>query len=577
MSSLYPNSVDVSPNYVTTLSGNKIIIAAGCPESGWERVIPALESMGALTPYEAIISILEQFEQLPATEALSIEEPGELCSEGKQFIVMLTDSASLTLLERLSEHPGASFLLFYTHADVALANALSSGQQDPHLYLQNWQATNSRLIQFQRRHRSRALLLNADAAINNPAELFAACERIQLYLKLQTLTPRLPIELPLLDQLLAQLIVNMNPAIQSLQTELEARAIPLDKPPLNSLQDRVDNLIREYYSQKNNFFDLNDLVERLQKERNDLTTLAIERQNALAQARSEQKKLVEAHSAKTDELSKMLDDKTHLASDQESKLLQLEKKYDALKDENELLLLQVHQDQEELTKLAEDRQNALTQAESERKKLVEAHTAKINKLSKSLDDKTRISSEQDTKILQLQKGHGKLKEENELLQSQLHQVKQEFEHYSLKYQRYELDIGTACIKYKELEKKHQLLKKAMIHYWQELEADRRRRWFGKGTGTNTSDKALNEQISLVRKSGMFDEPWYLAEYPDVALERINPIQHYLLHGAKEGRTPSPAFNTQFYLESNPDVAASGANPLVHYILAGLKQGRQPSE
>jgi len=54
---------------------------------------------------------------------------------------------------------------------------------------------------------------------------------------------------------------------------------------------------------------------------------------------------------------------------------------------------------------------------------------------------------------------------------------------------------------------------------------------------------------------------------------MNPVEHYVRHGWREGRDPSPSFITRGYLSANPDVAAAGDNPLLHYILHGKAEGR----
>src|SRR5215470_15494290 len=41
--------------------------------------------------------------------------------------------------------------------------------------------------------------------------------------------------------------------------------------------------------------------------------------------------------------------------------------------------------------------------------------------------------------------------------------------------------------------------------------------------------------SVIDSSGLFDAEWYLAQNPDVAAAGINPLVHYLRHGAAEGR------------------------------------------
>lgn len=75
---------------------------------------------------------------------------------------------------------------------------------------------------------------------------------------------------------------------------------------------------------------------------------------------------------------------------------------------------------------------------------------------------------------------------------------------------------------------------------------------------------------------LFDAPWYLAQYSDVAASGTDPWTHYLKWGAREGRNPNPLFNTDWYLAQNPDVAVAGLNPLEHYLHQGAREGRDPS-
>lgn len=70
---------------------------------------------------------------------------------------------------------------------------------------------------------------------------------------------------------------------------------------------------------------------------------------------------------------------------------------------------------------------------------------------------------------------------------------------------------------------------------------------------------------MIEKSGVFDKQWYLTQYVDVAQSGMDPIEHYVLFGAKELRNPSSQFNTAHYLQRNPSLASSKINPLLHYI------------
>ncbi|GJE29637.1 glycosyltransferase [Methylobacterium organophilum] len=85
-----------------------------------------------------------------------------------------------------------------------------------------------------------------------------------------------------------------------------------------------------------------------------------------------------------------------------------------------------------------------------------------------------------------------------------------------------------------------------------------------------------EDYQIIKNSmGMFDIAWYLAEYPDVRESGIDPIAHYIDHGAKEGRMPNPLFAARWYLDRYPDVASSGENPLIHYIRHGVERDLRP--
>lgn len=82
------------------------------------------------------------------------------------------------------------------------------------------------------------------------------------------------------------------------------------------------------------------------------------------------------------------------------------------------------------------------------------------------------------------------------------------------------------------------------------------------------------QYAVIKKSGVFDDRYYLFTYPDVLAAGHDALKHYLLYGAKEGRDPTPWFHTQAYLRANPDVQRSGLNPLYHYVRYGCGEQRR---
>lgn len=80
-------------------------------------------------------------------------------------------------------------------------------------------------------------------------------------------------------------------------------------------------------------------------------------------------------------------------------------------------------------------------------------------------------------------------------------------------------------------------------------------------------RRMQRDIQLLYQSGLFDADWYRVQYPDVANTRMDPAEHYLLHGAAEGRNPGPQFDTNQYLYDHPDLADSEENPLLHFLMS----------
>jgi len=85
-----------------------------------------------------------------------------------------------------------------------------------------------------------------------------------------------------------------------------------------------------------------------------------------------------------------------------------------------------------------------------------------------------------------------------------------------------------------------------------------------------------EQIGpaqLAAAAAEFDAPFYLGQNPDVAAAGVDPLEHFIFAGWREGRDPNTTFSVRDYLELNPDVAASGLHPFLHYIRQGGAEGR----
>ncbi|MCC7553825.1 MAG: glycosyltransferase [Methanobacteriaceae archaeon] len=80
-------------------------------------------------------------------------------------------------------------------------------------------------------------------------------------------------------------------------------------------------------------------------------------------------------------------------------------------------------------------------------------------------------------------------------------------------------------------------------------------------------KSYYDSYDKIMELGLFDKEFYLASYPHIAEEDIDPLEHFLFFGYDEGKYPSPHFNLSTYVSKHPKIKI---NPLVHYVLEGSK-------
>jgi hypothetical protein len=78
---------------------------------------------------------------------------------------------------------------------------------------------------------------------------------------------------------------------------------------------------------------------------------------------------------------------------------------------------------------------------------------------------------------------------------------------------------------------------------------------------------------LYAKKGLravFDTAFYLQHNPDVRAAGIDPLSHYLAHGAAEDRAPHALFDPRYYRASAGPTLPPAANPLEHFLAAGAQ-------
>lgn len=82
-----------------------------------------------------------------------------------------------------------------------------------------------------------------------------------------------------------------------------------------------------------------------------------------------------------------------------------------------------------------------------------------------------------------------------------------------------------------------------------------------------NDETVASRKQLLLESLLFDEQFYVNEYPDIQ-HCESPVEHYLLFGGLEGRAASKKFDSQRYLDAHPELIEKKINPLLHYLEIG---------
>lgn len=88
---------------------------------------------------------------------------------------------------------------------------------------------------------------------------------------------------------------------------------------------------------------------------------------------------------------------------------------------------------------------------------------------------------------------------------------------------------------------------------------------GKKEGRQPTRRIRDEIINC------FDIDFYLRQNPP--LYGVDPADHFVAFGWRQGYNPHPDFDVKYYVRMNPDVAKANVNPFWHYVVAGKAEGR----
>jgi hypothetical protein len=87
-------------------------------------------------------------------------------------------------------------------------------------------------------------------------------------------------------------------------------------------------------------------------------------------------------------------------------------------------------------------------------------------------------------------------------------------------------------------------------------------------------EAIERQPSYIEFSDLFLDPLaYLAANPDLSADTRHPVDHYRLFGFREGRPAPSVFDREDYLTRYPDILTAGLAPFEHFLRHGAGEGR----
>ncbi|GAA6184262.1 hypothetical protein [Aliiglaciecola sp. NS0011-25] len=567
----------------------------------------------------------------------SIESYGGLKSSTKSELLLCKHPIEdfEAFLSDLNNNNFESIILFYQQCEFAVANAISQGETLESA-ASDWLEKNTALLKFQKQNRRKVRLINLEQSLLNPTALNNHMDEngvsIQCSLEYQVESD--------LNLLLACQYVRQEKSLSDLNTLLTACSLPVSESDTVTVDNSLvlQQIIEQNASANNSEKQLEflnvkvakqeqnniSLHEKLECERETVSILKLELENEKASASKQaeifggESELLKLKLASLQEdlehyhLLRETEKQKYAVSELElnEQLRSTSAKLENVKSESELLELQVASMQEELESIFCD-------LETEKQKKADIEVTLSKKLIKNEENFKSVKSEKELLDLQLAQVQEELEEyflNNQTKDSQIVDLKNELTTLkkvveSLKTQNSVLN-STVTHKNNEVKKVLQQTKVKQIEIgkltsqltkakgeieilnhnlnqvnaelaqikaskiWKSVEPMRK---LAKAVGRIDKKKAkLQQDIGLLLTSEYFDAKWYLETYPDVAGSEINPAEHYLKFGAKEGRFPSPQFDGKWYLQRYPDIADADINPLIHFIKFGIAEGRKAS-
>ncbi|MCH8537540.1 MAG: hypothetical protein LAT66_07175 [Alkalimonas sp.] len=435
---------------------------------------------------------LESFDAIPA----SLPTQDAICRQ-PVTVEQLTNLAHDPAIEQL--------LVFFSQAEYAIASQLQASQS-PETAAEQWLEHITQLTGLQRKQRHKIKLVNLHQALQQPKTFNQQLATLKL--------PAIP-EQPhscsvSLELLTSCQLVRQQPALQKLNTLLQASALPL-----------ADS-------------------EQLQLNLAQFLVQQSEQQQTLQRLNTEQQQ----------------------SSQQQAELI---KQLESTKQENDLLLQQLFTVQEELERYFLQAKEANTQLQqaneqlkhakqqlSHEKKTLTSVRKQKSKLEQTIQEQTRRHTldvktlqQKERELKKLQQDHKQLQAEHAGLHHQLYQAEHEVQ--ALKNSRVwktsaPLRKLAQTIQRKDPQQEKLQRDIGLLFTSDYFDAD----WYLK-TYPDVAKAGLNPAMHYLQHgasegrfpSVQFDGNWYLQRYSDVATSGLNPLIHFIKFGQAEGRQVSP--------------------------------------
>lgn len=411
-------------------------------------------------------------------------------------------------------------------------------------------------------------------------------------------------------QLQAQLKQQLGEKLQNIQ-KLEVEKQELKESYATLLQTQQQEQ-REYTAQLGNTLEqLNMVTEALAAAKLEIVTHTASLEQALVQNEKLEQQVDKASKHYQQQVAELNEQAINLQQAFENEQLRYSKSEvlcEQLAEENTALIQQLMQAQERVEHFYIHNKSAQQQLEQTKAELDANKAALVNlELQKAemlkqqlqqlqqqhqaeLNQKEHINTGLLNEVTGLRVSHTKLQQQVILVQQRLQQAENDKQRQHTQHLQ---ELKPLQREYAKLEKQFKLQRAELAgykHQYQQLKAELSKikdstswkaaaplRVISKKLKKNDQAKErMLHDIGLLFTSEYFDADWYLETYPDLKEAGVNPAEHYLKYGAKEGRRPSAEFDGNWYLNRYPDVAESGVNPLLHYIKFGRNEGRTAS-